>query len=112
MVIPIINRSSKYKTIIIILLSYFFKYTFVSDLHLSKFGDSKKESNLAYQALRAYFKPYKDFCSCKIIMDLMCILQDTSCRSLIASLHEENHYLHPYGAPPSVWMHKWLRLDL
>ena len=48
----------------------------------------------------------------KPMMDLMCSLQAYSCRSLIEGIHEENKFLHPYGAPPSAWMQKWLRLAI
>ena len=48
---------------IIILPSYFCKYTFGSDLHLWNFFERRKASILEYHSLRAYFNPYSDFFS-------------------------------------------------
>ena len=61
--LPVISKSSTYKTIIIKLLSYFYIYTFVSDLHLWNFCERRKASILEYHSLGACFNPYSDFFS-------------------------------------------------
>ena len=60
--LPVIKISSTYKTIIRKLPSYFYIYTFVSDLHLWNFC-RRKASILEYHSLGAYFKPYSDLFS-------------------------------------------------
>src|SRR5713101_5411186 len=59
--LPVMSRSSTYNTMIINEPLITFRYTFESDLHRTKFRDSKKLSILAYQALGACFSPYNDF---------------------------------------------------
>ena len=60
-VLPVIKKLSKLINIMIKSPSYLFIYKFLSDLHLAKFCDSKKESIFAYQALGTRFNPYNDF---------------------------------------------------
>ena len=52
------------------------------------------------------------FATYKPMMDMIYSLQDASCISLLACIHEEMHFLHPYGAPPSAWMQQWPKLAL
>ena len=62
-VLPVISKSSKYKTIIIKLPSYYCIYTFGSDIHLWKFCERRKASILEYHSLGTCFNPYSDFFS-------------------------------------------------
>ena len=60
-VLPVISKSSKYKTIIIKWPSDCYIYTFGSDLHLWKFCERRKASILEYHSLGACFNPYSYF---------------------------------------------------
>ena len=90
-VLPVINNSSTYKTIIIKLPSYYFIYIFGSDLHFGSFAREGRHPSWNTTLLGPVLTRIVTSLDCKPKMDQKCIPEFASCISPHEYVHVERH---------------------
>ena len=90
-VLPVISKSSTYKTIIIKLPSYYCIYTFGSDLHLWKFCKRRKASTWNTTLLGPVLTRIMTSLACKPKMNQNCSHKYASCISPHEDIHADRH---------------------